>query len=126
MVSLPIGRHDKNLLRDICPTPCVFQRDEYQYCGTFWIDNSDIQDSPYPTDWDRAGKSGINVEEEFRKKMTSNCPSCLSTKTQSSRWRWYELPFWLLSARPIRCRTCYRRNITWSWSRIDNTQSSRA
>jgi len=45
------------------------------------------------------------------------CSSCLSWKTLTSRWRWYELPLWLFTARPIRCFSCQRRQFAWWWSR---------
>ena len=47
----------------------------------------------------------------------SKCSFCFSTKTLTSRWRWYELPLWLFTARPIRCFSCQRRQFAWAWTR---------
>ena len=50
------------------------------------------------------------------------CSSCFSTKTLTSRWRWYELPLWLFAARPIRCFTCQRRQFAWAWARKQSAE----
>ena len=48
--------------------------------------------------------------------VNRKCSGCFSTKTLSSRWRWYELHLWLFSARPIRCFSCQRRQFVWAWN----------
>jgi hypothetical protein len=45
------------------------------------------------------------------------CSSCFSSKTLSSRWRWYELPLWLTTAQPSRCFSCQQRKFAWAWQR---------
>jgi hypothetical protein len=37
------------------------------------------------------------------------CPSCICPLAYRSRYRWYEVPLWLLRLRPFRCSHCYRR-----------------
>jgi hypothetical protein len=53
--------------------------------------------------------------------VNCKCSSCFSSKTLASRWRWYELPLWMLSARPIRCFSCQRRQFAWAWQRKQGT-----
>lgn len=43
------------------------------------------------------------------------CPVCQSKNIRESRFRFRDIPFVLLRAKPNRCMACYRRFYTWNW-----------
>lgn len=57
-------------------------------------------------------------------KCLMNCPGCQSRKVVASRWRRYEWPLWLLGAKPLRCRTCYHRFISWFFLRVPASRAA--
>jgi hypothetical protein len=43
------------------------------------------------------------------------CPTCLSKQVRKSHFRFRDLPYLLLQAKPSRCQSCHRRFYLWPW-----------